>query len=161
AATAAASTGMGVHLARALGLARDAGPELAAAAAAASSASGHRPRFVWEFDLAQANAMALPWLQGVLVTGRLVRATAAEAPAAGGVAAVLRHEIGHLREPRAVRIARLAMPVAACWTLVMAPVMSGGSLFSGAFLGWLGVMLAAVVLFRRMGRRMEHRADSE
>lgn len=151
-----AAAGMGVYLSRAVGLLSAARPELARAAEAAAAASGHRPRFVWEADVAVANALALPWLQGVLVMRRLLEIASPEE-----VEAILRHELGHLREPWAMRIARLGLPVLACWTVVLLPAVALSPAPLLGALAWVAALLWGLVLLRRWSRRMEHRADEE
>ncbi|HEY8209106.1 MAG TPA: M48 family metalloprotease [Myxococcaceae bacterium] len=153
---AAAAAGMGTYVAHAVGLVSKARPSLVAAAEAAAAASGHHPRFVWEIDVPMANALALPWIQGVLVTRRL-----AEMAAPDEMEAILRHELGHLREPWAIRTARLALPVVGCWTLLLSPVVARDWVDLGLTLGWALALVVVALLLRRFALRMEHRADQE
>ncbi len=150
-----AGLGGGLFLARLLGLARPARPALRAAAQAAARASGCAPRFVWELELAQANALALPWLRAVAVTPRaLDRLTPEE------LEAVLRHELGHLKESLAIRLTRTVVVVVVVSGLLGAPLWAPGL----SYYQLVPILLAALVgllLVRRLALRLEHHADAE
>jgi len=150
------ASGTGVFLSRAVGLVSAGRPELVRAAEGAAAASGHRPRFVWEIELAQANALALPWMQGVLVTRRLMEIASPEE-----VEAILRHELGHLREPWPMKVGRLALPVGAGVLLALLPVVWQDPLELAATLVGVIALFAGSLVLRRYARRMEHHADAE
>jgi len=150
------ASGTGVFLTRAVGLVSEGRPELAKAAEAAAAASGHRPRFVWEIELAQANALALPWMQGVLVTRRLLEIASPEE-----VESILRHELGHLREPWPMKVGRLALPVGAGVTLALLPVVWQDPLDLAATLAGVIALFVGSRVLRRFAHRMEHHADAE
>jgi Zn-dependent protease with chaperone function len=114
-ATAAACAGCGVMLARLLGLARPASDRLARAVAVASESTGVRPRAVYEIDLRMANAFALPAMRLLLFTGDAVRALDD-----AQIAAISRHELGHVSEPLRVVAARVLNAVLLIGALVAA-----------------------------------------
>jgi Zn-dependent protease with chaperone function len=153
--------GAGVALARLLGVARPASARLLAAVDAASAATGIRPRSVLELDLAMANAFALPASRMMLFTPDAQRALDD-----AGIAAIARHELGHVSEPPRVVAARLAGAMIVVGSIVvMRPI--AGQVFRqdgiGAMLVSLLVIIAALLfvrlVIRPLARRMEERAD--
>ena len=147
------AAGGGVLLARALGLFAPASPRLAAALATAAEGLRVRPRAAFEAPLLQANALAFPLLRLVVVTRPALAQLSDDE-----LAAVCRHELEHLEEPRAVLLLRTLTALA--WTLGLA-----SSRIVAARWGVEGVLVAAGVLallsiaLRFVGRRMEARAD--
>ena len=161
-ATAAACAGSGVMLARWLGLARPASDRLARAVAVASESTGVRPRAIYEIDLRMANAFALPAMRLLLFTGDAVRALDD-----AQIAAISRHELGHVSEPLRVVAARVLNAVLLITALVAARPLSGAltpepglARLGIAIVVLLGAVLFAVLVGRPLSRRMEERADA-
>jgi Zn-dependent protease with chaperone function len=158
----AAFGGAGVALARALRIARPASERLLRAVEAASTATGVRPRAVLEVDLMMANAFALPAAGLLLFTTEAVRTLGDEQ-----IAAVARHELGHVSESRAVVVARGAGAVLVVVSLVAARPVSGvltpePGLFRllVAVLVILAAVLVSRLALRPLAHRMEQRADA-
>jgi Zn-dependent protease with chaperone function len=156
-----AFAGGGVFVARLLRVARPASERLRRAVEAASAATGVTARAVLEVDLMMANAFALPAAGMLLFTPEAVR-TLDE----GQLAAIARHELGHVSEPRGVVAARMAGAAFVVVALVAARPLSG-VLSPESGLVRVGVALLVVVaaaafsrvVIRPLGRRMEERAD--
>jgi Zn-dependent protease with chaperone function len=152
AATALVATTAGLPLLRALGLVRPA-PErvraLVAATAARLQIEVARVEVVeWSF----ANAFALPLRRSLVFTGRCCEVLDDEQ-----LAAIAAHELGHLAEPRPVRIARFASG------FLLLPF-GAAPLLVGSFGLWglampVGLMLLAALLLQRLMQRLEVRAD--
>jgi Zn-dependent protease with chaperone function len=161
-AVAGAFAGGGVALARAVGLARPASPRVVRAVEAAAAATGVRVHAVLEMDLMMANAFAIPAAGMILFTAEAVR-TLDDAQ----LAAVARHELGHLSEGPRVVAGRMAGAALVLVALVAARPISG-VLSPGVNLERLLaaalVVLAALVfslgVVRPLARRMEERADA-
>ena len=154
------ATGVGAHwplLARLfqwLGWIQGAGDRLEGCVARAARSRGLPvPRRIWRVRARSANAMALFWLDGLLFTDGLLEILDDEE-----LETVAGHELGHLAEPRAVKLvfSLVLLPV-----LVLAfyrPIL--------AALGPLGLLVAlpASVAVRsrllRYRRRAEERADA-
>jgi Zn-dependent protease with chaperone function len=161
---AASFLGAGVAVARVLGVARPASARLLGAVNAASVATGIRPRAVIELDLAMANAFALPAAGLMLFTP-----DAQKALDDASIAAIARHELGHVSEPARVVAARMGGGMIVVGAIVvMRPI--AGTIFHDdgvgtmlAMLVSLLVILAAllfvILVLRPLGRRMEERAD--
>lgn len=151
-AIALAASGVGILLLRLVGVARPASERVRRLVASASQQAGHAPRFVFELDISRANAFALTSLNGVLITTPLLQALNDDE-----LHAVLRHELGHLKEPLAVRAGRL---VVACLVFSLAPL--GLTLREFVWiLPAVIVVLVVAVLMRRVTRKMEEHADDE
>ena len=145
--------GWGLDLARALGLARDAPPELSARVVERARAQGIELRGVELIDYHRANAFALPLGRRIAFT-----AGALEVLDPAGLLAVADHELGHVGEPRAVIAARVGVACALVPLVAVGPVL----LHFGPF-GALGLLVAVVLLLALGGglrRRMELRADA-
>lgn len=144
---------LGLALGRALGLVR-AAPAAAGAALADACAGrpGPAPR-LHELRFVAANAYALPLQRAIAVTPAIVEALPHDE-----LVAVLRHELAHLDEPRAAKLARLGaavtLPVA-----VAAGLADGGLANPLRPLACVALAVALLVAFRRLGRRLEERAD--
>jgi Zn-dependent protease with chaperone function len=121
-----------------------------------------KARTLLEVDLLMANAFALPAAGMLLFTPEAVRTLED-----GQLAAVARHELGHLSEPRRVVAARMGGAVFVVVVLVAARPLSG--VLAGD-LGLLRLLVALLVIIvaaafsrlviRPLARRMEERADS-
>jgi Zn-dependent protease with chaperone function len=158
----AAFSGVGVVVARVLRLARPGTGRLQRAVAAAAGATGIHPRGVFEVDLNMANALALPLARMLLFTTQAV-----EALDESQIAAIARHELGHVSEPRRVIAMRLLGATVIVGALVLARPVSG--IVAGDDPTWrlvaaLAVIVAAFVfarlLVRPLARKMEERADA-
>lgn len=143
----------GLPLARALGGLGDAPDRLARAVAAAAERVGIAPAAVHVVDASIANAIAFPSSRSLAFTERALDALSDEE-----LAAVAAHELGHLSEPRAVRLARAAGPLALLPVGAWSPVV-GGLGFAGLAV-LLAVSIAWVLGLGRLARRMEVRADA-
>ncbi|HEY1693684.1 MAG TPA: M48 family metalloprotease [Polyangiaceae bacterium] len=157
-----AMCGAGVFLARVVGLARPASDRLGRAVAAASASTGVRPRAVYELHLAIANAFALPAVGMLLFTPPAVRAL--DDPQ---LAAIARHELGHVSEPRSAVAVRILNVVLLVVALVAVRPIVGGFRFDvglprllAAVLVLGGTVLFARLVGRPFARRMEERADA-
>jgi Zn-dependent protease with chaperone function len=151
-----AMLGGGALLARALGLVRQAPERLRVAAECLRPAD--RPSRLWAVSILQVNAFALHWLRGVVFSdGALERLDGAQ------LAAVLAHEVEHLREPLGVRIvtalAAMLLPlgIPALWALgrgrsgiVQLLILDAG----------LVAMVVVLRLHVRLRRAMELRSDA-
>ncbi len=121
-----------------------------------------RPRSVEVAALAQANAYALP------MTGRLIVMDPALAVLDDDELAVTcAHELAHLGEPRWVAIARLLYALLGLFfiapPLILVSLAGWPDAFGAVFAGFLLLLipgLIAIVLFQRLYRRMEVRADA-
>ncbi len=153
--------GGGLLLARLLGLVR-APPAHVVEALVGVLPPGVRPPRVRLLRVLSANAFAIPWLRTILVTEGALEHLDGE-----GLAAVLAHEIEHLREPRAVRALRplfalasgLVFPVAI--SLAVAPeLVARPPLGLVAALATALAYLVAAFLYQRLLLRMEARSDA-
>jgi Zn-dependent protease with chaperone function len=159
----AAFLGAGVALARMLGVARPAPERTRRAVDAAAAATGVSPRAVFEIDLAQANAFALPAPRWLLFTPEAARVLDD-----AQLAAIARHELGHVSEPPRVVVARATGAVVVVGTLVAARPIAGLVLSPDpgllrllvALLVMLGAVLFSLLVVRPLARRMEQRADA-
>lgn len=159
--SAAFTFGGGLLLARAVGLVR-APPARLVEALVRALPPGMRPPRVRTLRVLSANAFAVPWLHTILVTEG-----ALEHLDDDGLAAVLAHELEHLREPLAVRALRplfavatglvfpVAISVAVAPELVARPPLGVVAALAVAF-----VYLAAAVGYQRVVLRMEARSDA-
>ncbi len=110
---------------------------------------------VWISATAHANACAMPVTREIIFTKGLLQGLTADQ-----TAAICAHELGHLSESRAVRVSRQIGALAFFPLVFMHPV---AHLIHNGFLYPVGYMFLAVgasLLFTRLGRRMEIRADS-
>ena len=158
----ATSAGAGVAVASVLRLARPGSERLRRAVAVATAATGIDPRGVYEVDLTMANALALP-LVGLLV----FTTPAVTALDESQIAAIARHELGHVSESRRVVAARMLGVVLVVGGLVLARPLS--AVLAGDDSTWRLIAAAAIVvvcfvlarlLLRPLLRRMEERADA-
>jgi Zn-dependent protease with chaperone function len=119
-----------------------------------------RPKRVYELDLPAATAMAFV-MQGTIA----VTMPALDVLGDDELAAVCAHELAHLSESRAVRMTRAMFMVIAA-SLVSAPaaiqpiINTAGPIAIWWFDAALVAFAASVVLYRRLHRRMELRADA-
>jgi Zn-dependent protease with chaperone function len=135
-----------------LGLVQPAPERLLHAVRATAQAQGAREPAVEVVRWGAANAFAIPLARRLAFSSRCLELL--DDAELGAVAA---HEIAHLDEPLAVRLARSAMLFA---TLPLAGLFAVADLAGP--LGPLGVMCAillAALLFRALAARMEQRAD--
>jgi Zn-dependent protease with chaperone function len=149
---AAILAGLNLPVARALGLARPAGGRLAAVVARAGQKVGVQPRAVHVIPWSAANALALPIPRKLAFTCHIL-----EVLDDAELEAVTVHELGHLSEPWQVSLARSS------GVLVLLPLVAARPIVGS--LGWpalavaVVLVLAAIVLLRKLARRMEERAD--
>ncbi|HWE35750.1 MAG TPA: M48 family metalloprotease [Isosphaeraceae bacterium] len=140
-------------LARRVGLARPASPRLAAIVARAAERVGVRPRGVDELKAPEANALAMLFCGRLVFTDGILTALDDD-----GLTAVAAHELGHLAEPRRVKVARAAGASALLLPAAAWPV--GHTFGWGAFLGLMLAFVIAIVALNRVARRMEERSDA-
>lgn len=118
----------------------------------ASSISGVKPRHTWLAITPVANAGALIYIQGLMLTTRLMEVLNDDE-----VRTVVLHEMAHLRERMAVKVARLAGML--CWTvLIFIHPMVGRFGVKGMIILLAGIY-ASSRLFSWFSRRLERRAD--
>jgi Zn-dependent protease with chaperone function len=160
---AAVFAGGGVALARLLGLARPASERLARAVDLAARDTGVRPRGVFELRSTMANALALPTARTVLFTTEAMRVLDDDE-----LAAIARHELGHVGESRGVVAVRVASAAVIVSVVLLFRPLAGWVAPSTGILGVLGTLLLALALLvlalrvalRPLARRMEERADA-
>jgi Zn-dependent protease with chaperone function len=144
----------GIPFLRLLGLARPASERLRRAVDRAVERVGVRPAAVWEVSWPAAGAMALVFCRQLAFTDGALCVLKND----DELATVAAHELGHLSEPVKVKIARTF----GVWILLAlstaAPLFRS---FGWAGLGGLYVAVVALsIALRRLGRRMEVRADA-
>jgi Zn-dependent protease with chaperone function len=145
--------GGGLLLARLLGLARPAGARLRAIVEQAASRTGVRPLGVYELRWRITNAFAFPLGGRLAFTDTLLAKLTDEE-----VGAIAAHEMGHLGEPRRVALLGTIPGILFLALGTARPFIH--SFGPGAFMA-LGLGAAAVaILFRRVVRRLEVRADA-
>jgi Zn-dependent protease with chaperone function len=142
----------GLPLLRAIGAARPAGERLARIVTETASNTGVVPRGVFVVRWPVANALALPMSRQLVFTERILEAL--DEPE---LAAITAHELGHLSEPRSVKLGRvlgvfILFPIGLATPVVHAVGVPGA-------LGVLAICLIAGLLVQRMARLMEERAD--
>ncbi len=145
--------GGGLDLAKRLGLASSPEPwleELTRARATAAEVSVARVDVI-EWDYANAFAFSLP--RRVAVTRGALDALTREQ-----LGSVLDHEIGHLAEPPAVRRAKAARIVLLVPVVTFGPIVNAWG--PAGALALLAGFVVLSLLARRLGRRMELRADA-
>ena len=118
----------------------------------ATAISGIKPRHTWLSISPVANAGALVYIQGLMVTTRLMELLDDDE-----VRAVILHEMAHLRERAVVQVARLAGML--CWTILIffRPVQHHFG--SRGLLVLIGAMYGMQRLFTWFSRRLEKVAD--
>jgi predicted Zn-dependent protease len=99
-----------------------------------------------------ANAFAFPWAERLVFSERCVEALADEE-----LSAIATHELGHLSEPFAVRVARAAGLFALLPLVAVVAVLESAGLPGAVAL--LGSVVTLLLLFRVLAARMERRAD--
>ncbi|HEX7376785.1 MAG TPA: M48 family metalloprotease [Pirellulales bacterium] len=146
--------GGGAALARRLGLLRSVSPDVAATVARAGEKAGIVPRGVYRLDCAMSNAFAL-WASGEIAFSDMLlgETNAAE------LEAITMHELAHLTESRASRIARLAACLCIVPLAAAAPII--GSYGVEAYLAAVAFVFVGSLLIQRLARRMEERADRQ
>jgi Zn-dependent protease with chaperone function len=146
--------GGGLLAARVLGLARPPTARLVAAVDEAARRAGTRSRPVYELVWHRANALAFPHLGRLAFTGRAVAILDDDE-----LRAVAAHELAHLDEPRVVRALRVAVGLVTAFAILTLPLV-GDLLGPAGPLVVIAGTLLVVMLFRRLARRMEERADA-
>jgi len=147
-----AACGGGFLVGRAVGLFPPAPAAVDGVAREVARGHGVALRGVHAVELPMANAFALPVLQRILFTRRAIRLLDEK-----GVAAIARHEVAHLQEPRRMRYLRLAGLVALLPVVALRPLLVNGGLY--ALLVAVLVAVACTRLLRRRFRALESRAD--
>lgn len=148
-----AFAGGGLRLGRLFGLVRPAPERLVALVERAAERVGLSPRASWVLEVRSGNAFAFSWSGDVGVTRGALEAL--EDP---GLTAVLAHELGHLAEPRHVRVLRATGTFAMVPLLLIRPLIVSFGL--AAPLIAVGLVLVLTILLRRVRRTMEVRADA-
>jgi Zn-dependent protease with chaperone function len=139
-------------LLRRLGLAIPASPRLAAVVETAARRIGFGPRATFEVASPNANALAWPYRRILIFTGPILDVLNDDE-----LAAVTVHELGHLDEPRAVFMMRLVSSYLLVFIVAGIPI--GGSFGPVFAVLPLAIVLVAIMLIKRVGRRMEERSD--
>ena len=144
----------GAPLARVLGLLHPASERTRRAVARAAARTGVIPRAVFEVGLPVANAAALPIPGWLVFTRPCVEVLDDEE-----LEAIACHELGHVSEPRGVKVVRVAgalgvLPVGFAVALAQAFGALAGLLIV------LGLLLAVVIPVGVLRKRMEVRADA-
>ena len=153
-----AFAGVGVHVARGLGVVHPASERLRRAVAAASDATKVVPRRLYEVDLLMANAFALPAARAMLFTREALSALDD-----AQIAAVARHELGHVSEPPRTIAARAGCAILMVVGLVAARPIAGAltppdqPLLRAVFA--VLVIFNAVVISRFVLRPLAHRLE--
>lgn len=140
-------------VARAIGLAPLAPPEIADPIRAAAERAGVRLAGVHQVHLPEANAYAMPF------AGRIVFTRAAlqkiDRP---GLLAIAQHEIAHLTEPPHARRARMASLLVLLPAMCVKPICATAGLLAAGLVFVVAVFLRQAL--RRRLRAMETRADA-
>jgi Zn-dependent protease with chaperone function len=142
------------------GVIRPAPERLEAVVRRLSEETGIKPRVVEAIDLPVANALAFPFAGAVGFTDACLAVLSDEE-----LAPVAAHELAHLAEPRRVRVLRLVPAVTiGVFATLPAACRPFAPLFRSDFglfvpLGLYFLVLAGLVLYGRLYRRMEVRAD--
>lgn len=122
--------------------------------ASAAQKVGHTPSAVDVLEVGVPNAFALLFSNAILVTRRLP-----EVLDDAGLEAVIAHELGHLSESRTARLLRL-VPLTVILVGVLAVLQTSSDHLLLAYLLFILALLGAVFLSRKLGRRLEQRADA-
>lgn len=111
--------------------------------------SGTRPRHSWLAITPIANAMALPYIQSVVVTSRLMEELGDDE-----IRAILLHEMAHLREGLGVQAARLASHLSWVVLIFSHPVVH--------HFGGKGILVLFALIFgvRRLFNGLSHKLES-
>lgn len=147
------ATSGGFRIARALGLAPPAPPEIAQAVEAAAARAGIPLAGVHQIDLPEANACARPSLARISFT----RAALQKLDRAS-LLAVARHELMHLSEPVRARRTRTAGVLVLAPLMLMKPLSAAGGL-TAVLLGALLALLIGMLLHKSLAA-LETRADA-
>lgn len=118
----------------------------------ATAICGVKPRHTWLSVSPVANAGALVYIQGLVVTTRLMEVLDDDE-----VRAVILHEMAHLRERLIVQVARLAGML--CWTILIFFHPVHHHFGSRGLLVLFGAMYGLQRLFTWFSRRLERVAD--
>lgn len=154
---AALHRGVGLQLARVLGIACPASERIRRVVEFAAQRTGHRPRGVFELAFPWGNAFAWPLSDIMAFTDRAVKHLTDEE-----LTAIAMHELAHLSEPRRVAWARSLPGMALLALALVRPLMSVSDSGAGTAFVLLGVwcgVTSALLVARRLARRMEERAD--
>lgn len=142
--------GLGIRIARWLGLLRPADARLRALVAETSARLGVPVRATWIIRSAQANALAYVITRELAFTEKMTSFSDDE------IRAVCAHELGHLSEGRWTRAARLVGSLATFPVIFFRPAMAhGGEGLALIGLAYFAIKRSSVFLTRRM----ENRAD--
>jgi Zn-dependent protease with chaperone function len=148
----AATRGDQLRLAQALGFAHPAPVSVEAMTTALAQRMNTRPPRLFSLSASWANAAAF------VMGGRICYSESLDGLLAPDeLEAILAHELAHLAEPLPVRLARSAGIGTMLLPLVLLPFLSKSGWWTP--LPALGFALLLVLFLRRLGRRMEERAD--
>jgi Zn-dependent protease with chaperone function len=148
------AAGGNLRIARFLALAHPASPRLGEIVNRTAARVGATVRSVYEIDWAVVNALAIPLTNSVAFTRRAIDYLSDEE-----LEYVCAHELGHLLEPRRIRLIRLAVVIAtAAFLPAIVPIVASGGLttLAASFVLYLLVL----TIFTLFARRMERRADT-
>jgi Zn-dependent protease with chaperone function len=149
-----ALAGAGRWIARAIGLLRPPSPRILAIVERAASSVGVRPRRVSELRWSMTNALAWPRVGEIAFTSG-----ALESLTDDDLVAICSHELGHLKETRAIIITRMALGALLAMPFVFMPLLAATT---GVW-GFLGIGLYVFVAQRvrsHVSIRLEQRADA-
>jgi Zn-dependent protease with chaperone function len=146
-------SGAGIFLARACGLVRSSSPRLKRIVQAAMERTGSPAAVAEELVSPLANAYALPLWRRVIVTDKTIaELTDAE------LTAICAHELAHLDEPRGIIAGRVAGSILFFAPLIVLRPLLHAFGSTGLIVG-VTFMLIVFLPLRRLGRKMEERAD--
>lgn len=144
--------GGGLLIARVIGLAKPASPRLVSIVNRASQTVDVHPRRVYEVTWASANAVAFPIIGGLAFTEQAMAKLSDDE-----LEAICLHELGHLAEPRIVLAVRAITLLAFLPFAFFHPIVA--TFGYEIFFVIVVVAFLIALLFRRVARKMEVRAD--
>lgn len=147
--------GMAMRFLRLMRLVKPAGSRLVGLVSAVAQRMNMPPPKAWVFASPVANAYAAVVTRELLFTqGIMDHLSDTE------IAAICAHELGHLSEPRRLVYLRVIQSMLLFPLVFLKPLMSLGGVGGPYALGLVALVLLAAGRLRRMGQRMETRADA-
>lgn len=147
----ALNLGLYLRVLRLIGMLREPGERLWSVVSSTARRMGVPEPPTWLLDVPLSYAAAFPTTGELIFSGRLV-----EVMPDDEISAICAHEIGHLTESKAVLATRVAGSFTLYPLIFLRPAWRFGLWSIVAFLAWV---VLAIVLTRKLSRRMEKRAD--